>query len=251
MAPTGSLSLTSDIVLPDVLIVHSFQFNLISVSQLLSQIQYVSALFTNFSCTLHGHSLKKSLVISKTEKKIYLLHAEASTTADSCCDSLPPYDNSTVHNSHPCDNDIVNSFHSCKNTFCNGSSLHSVHSNKTDVFWHQWMGHMPYHRILSISFLKDKIPSKQPFVCSIYPMVRQQRLYFSNSTIKSIAPFQLIHVDLWEPYYVQTYNGFKNFLTIVDNYSRVTWTHLLSCKSNSFPSLRILLSWLKSFSFLC
>ncbi|XP_070021748.1 uncharacterized protein [Nicotiana sylvestris] len=39
-----------------------------------------------------------------------------------------------------------------------------------------------------------------------------------------------------------TYNGFKYFLTIVDDYSRGTWIFLLSAKSNAFPMLKSFLS---------
>ncbi|XP_070019925.1 uncharacterized protein [Nicotiana sylvestris] len=39
-----------------------------------------------------------------------------------------------------------------------------------------------------------------------------------------------------------TYNGFKYFLTIVDDYSRGTWTFLLSSKSNAFSALKSFLS---------
>ncbi|XP_074266801.1 uncharacterized protein LOC141590089 [Silene latifolia] len=54
----------------------------------------------------------------------------------------------------------------------------------------------------------------------------------------SFAPFDLIHIDLWGPYHTQTYNGYKYFLTIVDDFSRCTWTHLLSCKSNAFVFIK-------------
>jgi len=43
---------------------------------------------------------------------------------------------------------------------------------------------------------------------------------------------------LWGPYRVQTYNGYKYFLTIVDDYSRTTWTHLLAAKSNALPLIK-------------
>ena len=37
---------------------------------------------------------------------------------------------------------------------------------------------------------------------------------------------------------VQTYNGYKYFMTIVDDYSISTWTHLLSCKSNALSLIK-------------
>ncbi|XP_070018369.1 uncharacterized protein [Nicotiana sylvestris] len=39
-------------------------------------------------------------------------------------------------------------------------------------------------------------------------------------------------------YHTATYNGFTYFLTIVDDCSRVTWTHLFSCKGNAFSIIK-------------
>ncbi|XP_074315683.1 uncharacterized protein LOC141651890 [Silene latifolia] len=55
---------------------------------------------------------------------------------------------------------------------------------------------------------------------------------FSNSTSISLQAFDLIHIDLWGPYHTATYNGYKYFLTIVDDFTRCTWTHLLTCKGS-------------------
>lgn len=49
---------------------------------------------------------------------------------------------------------------------------------------------------------------------------------------------ELIHIDTWGPYKTATYDGFKYFLTIVDDFSKGTWTYLLSTKSNIFSVLK-------------
>ena len=54
---------------------------------------------------------------------------------------------------------------------------------------------------------------------------------FSESLNKSLAPFDLIHVDLWGPYCVSSSCGAVQFLTIVDDFSRAVWIHLLLEKS--------------------
>lgn len=41
----------------------------------------------------------------------------------------------------------------------------------------------------------------------------------------------MIHVDIWGPYSTPSLNGSKYFLTIVDDFSRRTWTFLMSHKS--------------------
>jgi len=45
---------------------------------------------------------------------------------------------------------------------------------------------------------------------------------------------------------VQTYNGYKYFMTIVDDYSRTTWTHLISCKSNALSLIKAFLEMVKT-----
>ena len=40
------------------------------------------------------------------------------------------------------------------------------------------------------------------------------------------------------PHHIHTYNGCQFFLTIVDDFSRATWVHLLSHKSNATSLLQ-------------
>ncbi|XP_019258158.1 PREDICTED: uncharacterized protein LOC109236429 [Nicotiana attenuata] len=43
---------------------------------------------------------------------------------------------------------------------------------------------------------------------------------------------------LWGPYHIPTYDGYKYFITLVDDYSRSTRTHLLTCKSNALHIIK-------------
>ena len=54
--------------------------------------------------------------------------------------------------------------------------------------------------------------------------------------------FELIHVDTWGPYHTKTYSGHRYFLTIMDDYTRVTWTHLMVTKDEAMP---LLISFIK------
>ncbi|XP_075102891.1 uncharacterized protein LOC142177593 [Nicotiana tabacum] len=68
--------------------------------------------------------------------------------------------------------------------------------------------------------------------CIVCPCAKQTRLPFPTS-IKSSDCFDLIHMDLWDPYRIATYDGNKYFLTIVTDYSRMTWVFLLKLKSDN------------------
>lgn len=54
--------------------------------------------------------------------------------------------------------------------------------------------------------------------------------------------FDLIHLDLWGPYPTKTYNGYSYFLTIVDDFSRATWTYLLKARSNALDLISAFLN---------
>ena len=69
-------------------------------------------------------------------------------------------------------------------------------------------------------------------------MSRQERLPFSQNVTHSNSIFELFHVDIWGPYHTPTHDNYKYFITIVDNFSRSTWTHLLSTKSNVLQVLK-------------
>jgi len=73
----------------------------------------------------------------------------------------------------------------------------------------------------------------QEILCDICPKARQQRLPFSLSNITSSFPFELVHVDTWGPYHTKTHAGHRFFLTIVDDFTRATWTHLMITKNEA------------------
>lgn len=101
--------------------------------------------------------------------------------------------------------------------------------------WHCRLGHLPFDKLKSISHIPCiSIPD---VICDICPKARMHRSSFPQSVIKSCTIFEMLHVDLWGPYGHSTYNGYKFFLAIVDDYSRTTFTHLLVSKSVVFDVL--------------
>ncbi|KAL3368368.1 hypothetical protein AABB24_009309 [Solanum stoloniferum] len=68
--------------------------------------------------------------------------------------------------------------------------------------------------------------------CEVCPIARQTRLPFSHSVSKATSIFKLLHMDVWEPYKLETHDGMRYFLTIVDDHSRWTWIFLMRLKSD-------------------
>lgn len=53
----------------------------------------------------------------------------------------------------------------------------------------------------------------------IFPLAKQVHSSFPLSSSRTKSTFDLIHMDVWGPYRIPTYDGFQYFLTIVDNHS--------------------------------
>ena len=86
-------------------------------------------------------------------------------------------------------------------------------------------------QVLSQHTLSKSLP------CDICISAKMQRLLFNKSTITTTFPFQLIHLVIWGPYKVANVCGAHYFLTIVDDYTRTTWTELPQNKSQVGPSI--------------
>lgn len=72
----------------------------------------------------------------------------------------------------------------------------------------------------------------------VCPLARHARLPCNNSTSRTCKIFHLLHIDVWGPYNVRTFDGNKMFLQIVDDHSRITCLYLLKLKSDVIVVLR-------------
>nr|GEX49573.1 ribonuclease H-like domain-containing protein [Tanacetum cinerariifolium] len=101
-------------------------------------------------------------------------------------------------------------------------SVHKlVKENKHD--WHCRLGHSadPVLNVLEDSLNFDK--SDNTGCCEICQKAKQTREPFPLSDHKSKYLGDLVHLDLWRPYKVASSEGFRFFLTVVDDYTRAVW----------------------------
>ncbi|CAM8989719.1 unnamed protein product [Rhodiola kirilowii] len=112
------------------------------------------------------------------------------------------------------------------------SCLNSRSSSDLAALWHKRLGHVSYKTMFSdlnkhiVGLKCNEIP-----ICTICPLAKQTRLHFENSVSKSSHMFDLVHMDVWGPFQTPTTFGAKFFLTIVEDFSRTTWTFLMKNKS--------------------
>ncbi|XP_071728666.1 uncharacterized protein [Rutidosis leptorrhynchoides] len=177
----GSLKINDHITLFNVLVVPEYCVSLIFVYKL-SKDNKLSVRFDDKRCYIQDLKDLKIKGIGKQDGGLYVFDGthDCSFTANNC---------------------VSNCYASCK-------------------LWHARLGH-PSDQVLNV--LKNKLSLKgdlntEPF--EICHTTKQTRLPFPLSEQKTTSLGDLIHLDLWGPFKIQSKEGFKYFLTIVDDYSR-------------------------------
>lgn len=108
-------------------------------------------------------------------------------------------------------------------------ALHSF-MNSSEL-WHKILVHFSKVIFLKIPFVKHcKDYFKQN--CIVCPRAKQHRYQFPTSESKSCKAFELLHVDVWGPFSCKTHDNKRFLLTIVDDFTRSTWTYLMQFKSD-------------------
>lgn len=193
----GTIKLNDDIILKRVLHVPEFHFSLISVKQLCVDMS-CSITFTDKACFIQGLSQKRPPIpLGKILNGLY---------------SVPPIHSvSTKVSSTPL-------------------ALHSAVVDEARL-WHIRLGHLPFSLLHHVAPVKSIQNADDSTICQVCPTAKQTRKSFPVSAIKTTCAFQLLHIDLWGPYRTKSITGCSYFLTIVDDFSRFTWVHLMKYKS--------------------
>ncbi|KAJ9553136.1 hypothetical protein OSB04_017181 [Centaurea solstitialis] len=122
-----------------------------------------------------------------------------------------------------------------KNTLC----LLSKASNQQSFLWHMRLSHLNFKGLnkLVIGNLAIGIPDlrfQQDHLCSACQLGKMKRVsHKSKPEHGTEKPLQLIHMDLCGPMRVQSINGKKYVLVMVDDYSRYTWVKFLRSKDEA------------------
>ena len=107
----------------------------------------------------------------------------------------------------------------------------------TDV-WHRRLGHPgpeALSKLISSTAISCSKPNATP-LCHACQLSRHTRLPFSNSNLRALKNFDLIHCDLWTSL-VLSISGYKYYLVILDDCSHYLSTFPLGLKSETFSTL--------------
>ncbi|KAJ0675133.1 putative RNA-directed DNA polymerase [Helianthus annuus] len=120
----------------------------------------------------------------------------------------------------------------------NGNFSHACfNSSVKSVTWHSRLGH-PSDQVLAVLKQHLKLNSSDHSPCDICHRAKQVRVPFPLSEHKTKCVGDLVHLDLWGLYKVTSYEGFKYFLTIVDDFSRSVWCYFMASKTEVFENLK-------------
>ena len=195
---TGSSKIIDKGELKDVLFVPDFQYNLLSVSKLTREFHCFVSFYPGF-CLFQDLSTGRLKEIGKEHDGLYWMVPQNSTKAESTKDV--------------------------------DTKGFTVHDDKRDILlWHRRLAHSSIKSVQDICGRTIDACKSVVDDCEICPLAKQTRLPFTNSDTRSDRAFALLQLDVWGPYNTQTFDGNKYFLTIVDDYSRITWIFLLKFK---------------------
>ncbi|GJZ39120.1 ribonuclease H-like domain-containing protein [Tanacetum coccineum] len=100
--------------------------------------------------------------------------------------------------------------------------------------WHNRLGHPSDQAVdvlqSDLKFTKDSHVSP----CDIYHKAKQTRESFPLSNHKITLIGKHVHINLWGPYKVISKDGFRYFMTIVDDYTRAVWIYLVKTKDEVY-----------------
>jgi hypothetical protein len=101
------------------------------------------------------------------------------------------------------------------------------------ALWHFRLGHISHTRINTLHSQFPFIVADSKAVCDVCHLARHKKLPFVNSSSRALAPYDLIHFDIWGPISTHSVYNHSYFLTAIDDHSRYTWITLMKHKSET------------------
>jgi len=177
--------------------VPAFTFNLISISKLVPFTNY-KLIFSSNICILQDTNTKVRIGTAEVSRGLYQFIPEAPKTHTIC---------STI--THP----------KCRILPVN--------------LWHYRMGHPSPERLQAMQSYYPFLNNNKNFICNTCHYAKHKRLPFPSSTSHASNKFELLHIDIWGPCSKTSMHGHRYFLTIIDDFSRYTWIHLMHTKAET------------------
>lgn len=216
--------MSNDLVLPNVLYVPKLNCNLMSVSKLMSDLNYISIFYSNF-CEFQEVDLEKVIGTARHHSGLHLFQEKQPPSS-----SFNPSESSSNFVKF-----IPNSSFSSR----------SLSSESQVMLQHFCLGHPNF------LYLEKQFPhlfsnkKSSHFQCEICQLSKHTRTSYPSMSYKSLNPFALIHNDIWGPSRVKNISGAHWTITFIDDHTKLTWTYLTKDKfetSSIFRSFHSMIS---------
>jgi len=229
----GQVHLANHLVLQNTLCVPSFRFNLLSISKLTEDNHCIVLFYPKF-CLIQDCVTGKLKGLGRQQGGLYYLVNADVGTSDARFSAMPLHVTAALDKMVSSAASLVNNFHPSGDQVTSSESC-VLHQHSSYSLWHYRLGHAP---VSKLKYIVDVPSDTSDSVCVACPMEKMFRLPFYQSCIATTSIFELVHVDIWGPYRVPTHENCRFFLTLVDDFSRATWTYLLQCKSQAVNVLK-------------
>lgn len=185
VAGFGSITISSQLTLKNVLHVTKLRCNLISVSTLAKD-EKCHADFFAYHCVFQELLTGKTIGYAREHEGLYYLDSNNFSS------NIPR---------------IVT---------CNTVSLPRI---STLELWHQRLGHPSFHYMSKM--FPDIFPNKDvsQFMCDTCEIAKHHRLPFPCTPYRASHPFKIIHSDLWGPSRITNRTNSKWFITFIDDHT--------------------------------
>nr|GEX59061.1 retrovirus-related Pol polyprotein from transposon TNT 1-94 [Tanacetum cinerariifolium] len=116
--------------------------------------------------------------------------------------------------------------------------------DENSMLWHRRLSHANMHLIQSLEskeLVKNipKLKFDQHFCDSCKIGKQAHASHKAKNIISTTRCLEILHMDLFGPSTIQSYEGNQYTLVIVDDYSRYTWTRFLKDKTKAFDQFEI------------
>ena len=191
----GSINLSKDLNLKNVLHVPKLSSNLLSVHKLCKD-SNCHADFYSSHCSIQELGSERRIGSAKQINGLYYL-------------------------------DVPNS----KNGMAHGLSGVTSPGVDSIMLWHYRLGHpsFPYLQKLFPSLFSGLKMST--FVCEQCILAKSHRTVYPSKPYQTSRPFYLIHSDIWGPSRATTTSNKRWFVTFIDDHTRLCWVYLMTEKS--------------------
>ena len=128
----------------------------------------------------------------------------------------------------------------------NVGTKQSLVDERSAYLWHKHLGHISKENMQRL--VKNEIPSDLDFtnlnVC-VDCIKGKQTKHTKKGVIRSTQLLAIIHIDIYGPFDVNSFNKDKYFITFIDDFSHYGHVYLLHEKSQSVNTLKVYINEVK------